>query len=121
MTEYYDKEMEKLEKLQKDLHDRYNSEPLSVDKNDYQKIVNAKIKIAPIGGELWLQYIERVKIYAKIAFDKNWTTHVDNPYKVWHTHKNPMGCFMCEDTAFITVLIQVLECMAEKHSKDKFS
>lgn len=120
MTEYYDKEMEKLEKLQKELHDRYNSEPLSVDKNDYQKIVNAKIKIAPIGGENWIQYIERIKIYQKIAFDKNWSTHVDNPYKVWHTHKNPMGCFMCEDTAFISVLIQVLECMAENHPKDKF-
>ncbi len=34
MTEYYDKELERLEKLQKELHDRYNSEEVSVDKNE---------------------------------------------------------------------------------------
>ncbi len=121
MTEYYDKEMEKLEKLQKQLHDRYNSEEVEVDKNEYRRIINAKIKLAPIGGEKWMQYIDRIKIYQKIALDKNWNTHVDNTYKVWHTHKNPMGCFMCEDTAFIAVLIQVLECMAEHYPKDKFA
>ncbi len=121
MTEYYDKEMERLEKMQKGLHDRYNSEQLDVDPTNYKRIINAKVKLAPIGGEKWIQYIERIKIYQKIAFDKNWGTHVDNTYKEWHTHKNPMGCFMCEDQAFIAVLIQVLECMAENHSKDKFS
>ncbi len=121
MTEYYDKEMERLEKMQRGLHDRYNSEELKVDPNDYRKIINAKVKLAPIGGEKWIQYIERIKIYQKIAFDKNWGTHVDNTYKTWHTHKNPSGCFMCEDSAFIAVLIQVLECMAEHHPKDKFA
>ncbi len=120
MTEYYDKEMERLEKMQKDLHDRHNSEPLEVDPSDYQRIVNAKTKLAPIGGEKWLEYVQRIKIYQKIAFDKNWKTHVDNPFKTWHTHKNPMGCFMCEDTAFIAVLIQVLECMASVYPKEHY-
>ncbi len=121
MTEYYDKEMERLEKLQKELHDRYNSEELEVDKHAYRKIINAKVKLAPIGGEKWIQYIERIKIYQKIAFDLNWGTHVDNSYKIWHTHKLSSGCFMCNDSAFIAVLIQVLECMAENHPKDKFA
>ncbi len=121
MTEYYDKEMERLERMQKEMHDRYNSEEVKVDVNDYRKIINAKVKLAPIGGEKWLQYIARIKIYQKIAFDKNWGVHVDNSYKVWHTHKNPMGCFMCEDSAFIAVLIQVLECMAENHPNDEFA
>ncbi len=120
MTEYYDKEMEKLEKLQKELHDRYAQEEVKVDERDYHKIVNAKVKLAPIGGEKLAEYIVRIKIYQKIAFDLNWSTHVDNPYKIWHTHKNPVGCFMCNDSAFIAVLIQVLECVAEKNPEFKF-
>ncbi len=120
MTEYYDKELEKLEKLQKELHDRYNSEPVEADETHYMKIVNAKTKLAPIGGEKWLEYVVRMKIYQKIAFDLNWSTHVDNPYKVWHTHKNPVGCFMCQDSAMIAVLIQVMECMANDHPEGKF-
>ncbi len=120
MTEYYDKELEKLEKMQKELHDRYNSEPVEADPDNYRKIVNAKTKLAPISGEKWAEYVVRIKIYQKIGFDLNWATHVDNPYKVWHTHKNPAGCFMCSDQVMIGVLIQVLECMAENHPDSKF-
>jgi len=120
MTEYYDKEMEKLEKIQKGLVDRHNSEPLAVDINDYQKIINAKTKLAPIMGENWIKYVDRIKIYQEIARDLNWNTHVDNPYKTWHTHKNPAGCFMCNDTAMISVLVKVLECMASIYPDDKF-
>ncbi len=103
------------------MHDKYNSEELAVDPNNYRKIVNAKTKLAPIGGENWLRYVERIKIYQKIAFDVNWGTHVENGYKIWHTHKLTSGCFMCNDSAFIAVLIQVLECMAEHYPTDKFS
>ncbi len=115
MNEYYNKEMERLEKQQKELHDRYNSEPMEVEKSHYKKLVNSKIALAPTMGETIAQYLQRIKIYQKIAFDKNWTTHVDNPYKTWHQHKNPMGCFMCDDTTFIGVLVQVLEIYAEKY------
>jgi len=120
MNEWYDKELERIELMQKDLHDRHNSEPIAVDKNQYKRIINAKIKIAPITGESWIKYVERIKVYQEIAKDLNWNTHVDNPYKEWHTHKNPAGCFMCNDIAMISVLVQVLECMAAQHPEDQF-
>jgi len=120
MTEYYDKEMERLEKLQKELHDRHNSENVNVDKSEYQRIVNAQLHVAPLGGEKLPDYIQRIKIYQKLASDLNWNTHVDNPYKTWHTHKNPVGCFMCQDTQFIGVLIQVLQCIIEQYPEFTF-
>ncbi len=121
MSEDYLKEMRKLELQEKELRDRYSTEDKAKDIHEYRRIVSAKLKIAPNTGEKWTDYVTRIKIYQEIAKDKNWNTHVDNPYKVWRTHKLPLGCFMCEDTQFINVLIQVLECMAEKHSQDKFS
>ncbi len=89
--------------------DRYNTLDEPDDPNNYKKIVNAKINLAPTTEETLAQYLQRIKIYQKISRDTNWNTHVDNPYKTWHTHKNPMGCFMCQDTQFIGVLVQVLQ------------
>jgi len=108
------------EYIDKDTMDRYNTLEANQDKNQYKKIINAKIALAPSTGETLEQYIQRIKIYQKIARDKNWNTHVDNPYKTWHTHKNPMGCFMCDDTQFISVLVQVLECMLDDNLSFKF-
>ncbi len=95
--------------------DRYNTIEPPEDENNYRKILNAQNPVAPSSKESLEQYITRVKIYQKIASDLNWKTHVDNPYKTWHTHKNPAGCFMCQDTQFITVLIQVLQVILDQH------
>ncbi len=94
--------------------DRYNTLDANQDIHDYRKIVNSQIDLAPISGEKLEVYIIRIKIYEKIARDINWNTHVDNPYKIWHQHKNPAGCFMCNDSKFIRVLVQVLECILDQ-------
>jgi len=121
MNEYYNKEMEKLEKMQKELHDRYSSEELEVDVNDYEHIINAKINISPKSSETGLDYVKKVRVYQEIARTKNWNTHVDNHKKVWYTHRMPgLMCFMCEDMEFIKVLIDVIEIMANKHPNDRF-
>ncbi len=91
------------------LKDRYNTVEPPEDENNYKRILNAQLAIAPLNTETLEQYIQKIKIYQKIARDRNWNTHVDNPYKTWHQHKNPMGCFMCQDIQFIGVLVQVLE------------
>ncbi len=109
MTEYADKELRRYEAELRDLKDRYNTNDKQIDKSNYKKIVNADIALAPSSEESLKQYVERIRIYQKIASDKNWNTHVDNPYKTWHVHKNPMGCFICQDSQFISVLVQVLE------------
>ncbi len=121
MTEYYDKEMERLERMQKDLHDRYNEEQLVVDKHDYERVVNSELKIAPKGGENWLHYVERLKIHQDIAQERNWKTHVSNGKKVWYTHKKPAdSCFMCDDITFISTTVKVIELMASQYPNNSF-
>ncbi len=129
MNEYVDKELAKIEKQQQELRerqeakdrDRYNVlEEERVSRHDYMHIVNAKINIAPSTGEKLSDYIKKVIIYQEIAKAKNWDTHVDNPYKTWHTHKQPSGCFMCEDSAFIGVLIQVLQVLDHGNKQLQF-
>ncbi len=124
-TEYYkgkDKvELERLELEQKKLRDRetatwrdrYNTDSKQESEHYYKKIVNARIKIAPISGESIHDYIKRLKIYQTISHDKNWETHVDNGKRTWHTHTMPVGCFMCEDQQFIGVAIQVMQILAD--------
>jgi len=129
MNEYVDRELEKLEKQQRELRqrqtasdrDRYNTEEEHADsEHNYMHIVNAKINIAPSSGDTLADYIKKIEIYQQIARTKNWDTHVDNPYKVWRTHKIPIGCFMCEDMAFINVLIQILKVLNKQDPNIKF-
>ncbi len=128
-SEYYKQQdaraLAKLEKEQRELRlreeadwrDRYNTTEKQESEHYYKKIVNAKIKIAPISGENVSDYIKRLKIYQRIAHDKNWETHVDNGKRTWHTHTLPVGCFMCEDSQFITVCIQVMQILADDNPK----
>jgi len=131
-SEFYNdldkRNLERLEVEQRELvkrqeqewHDRYNTTDSPIQKHFYKKIVNAKIKIAPISGEKIHDYIKRLQIYQTIAHDKNWETHVDNGKRTWHTHKLPIGCFMCEDTQFINVCIQVMQLLADGNPEFTF-
>ncbi len=121
---YNDIEKHNLEKLeieqallrkreQAEWRDRYSTTDKQESEHYYKKIVNAKIKIAPISGENIKDYIKRLMIYQTIAKDQNWETHVDNGKRTWHTHTLPQGCFMCQDTQFIQVCIQVMQIQAD--------
>ncbi len=101
--------------------DRYNTLDEQEDPHNYRKIVNAQLDFAPQENETLGTYLNRLTIYEKIARDKNWNTHVDNPYKTWHQHKNPMGCFMCQDTQFIRVLVQVLQVINDQYPNISFN
>ncbi len=127
MTEYFDKEMEKLEVEQRKLRDiqderdRYST--LQDNKfaiQDFKDVVNSKLDYAPKDGVKWLDYVTELKIHAKLAAEKNWKTHVDNPYKVWHTHVLPLGCFMCSDTEMISLLVRVIALMASQYPDNRF-
>ncbi len=98
-----------MEEEEANYRDRYNTLEGNKPQYEFARIVNAKIELAPTSKESLQQYIFRIKIYQKIQSDKEWSTHVDNPYKTWHCHKNPMGCFICDGTKFISVLVQVLD------------
>ncbi len=103
-----------------DWRDRYNTTSKQESEHYYKKIVNAKIKIAPISGESIKDYIKRLQIYQTISHDKNWETHVDNGKRTWHTHTLPLGCFMCEDTQFISVNIQVMQILSDANPGFRF-
>jgi len=120
MSNEYLREMRKLELQEKQLRDRYSTEDKALDIHDFKTIINSDIKLAPDREETLKHYIEKIKIFQEISYQKNWETHVDNRYKVWHTHKLPLGCFMCQDQQFISVLIQVLECISSTQKKYKF-
>ncbi len=125
-TKYYN-EMDKLELEQKALRerqtaedrDRYNTKEKNISKHDYMRIIDAHHKLAPESSDTLSKYIQKIKVHQEIAHDKNWETHVDNEYRTWHTHKMP-HCFMCEDTQFISVLVQVLETIDHLYPKIKF-
>ncbi len=115
VPDYAEKELKRYEDQIKGLQDRYNTKEKNVDNNSYKKIVNAQLALAPTTGETLNHYLIRLQIYQKIASDREWTTHVDNPYKTWHCHKNPMGCFICDQTKFIACTIQVLQILSDKY------
>ncbi len=102
-----------------DLISQYTDEE-KLDKNDYKKVTNANIDYAPHRGETWNEFAGRIKIYADLNAEKNRLTHIDGPRKAWYTHRNPQGCFMCEDTNLISLMRRVIAYMAWKFPESKF-
>ncbi len=119
MSEEYLKEMRKLERQEADLTSQYTDEEQK-DVHDYKKVINANVVYAPRKGETWHEYAYRSKVYADINAIKNRLTHIDGPRKAWYTHRNPMGCFMCEDTNLISMLRRVIDEMAQQYPDNKF-
>jgi len=103
------------------LNDKYNSLDIQESIHNAEKIINAsQLEYAPRANEKYTNYIQRIKLYQEIAHNKNWKTHVENGRKVWHTHKLPSGCFMCEDTQMISVLIDIITIISLKSDQDSF-
>ncbi len=119
MSEEYLKARRDLERQQEDLSSQYTDEE-KMDANNYQAIINSPSICTPEGGEKLTHYADRLQIYCKIASDKNRLTHIDGPRKAWYTHRNPMGCFMCEDMNLIAVMRRVIGLLAIKFPKETF-
>ncbi len=119
MSEEYLRQMRLLERQEKDLTSQY-TDLEKIEVNDYKKVVNANVTYAPHKGETWKEYSNRLGIYAKINADKNRLTHIDGPRKAWYTHRNPQGCFMCEDTNLISLQIRVIAEMASLYPDNRF-
>ncbi len=101
--------------------DKYNSMDIQGEIFEASKIINAQqLEYAPRTNETYVHFLERIRMYQEIAHNKNWRTHVDNGRKVWHTHKLPGGCFMCEDTQMITVLIHIITIISLKDPEGHF-
>lgn len=124
---YYDKEMEKLEKQQRQLReqqekgqwDRYNTVEEKVDENDYKDILQSSLEYCPKRGQKWLEYAIEVRVHSKAHQIKSLKTHVECK-RQWYTHRSPLGCFMCEDINLISVLTSVIRLMAEISPDNRF-
>ncbi len=120
MSEEYLREMRILERQQNDLTSQYDTKEENREIYDYKDITNANIEFTPHKSETWKDYSNRIKIYAKISAEKNRLTHIDGPRKAWYTHRNAAGCFMCQDTNLISVLVRIVSLMGAKYPKNTF-
>ncbi len=127
MTEYFDKEMAKLEKQQKSLReqqekgqwDRYNTIDQQVDQNDYNHLLNSDLEYAPKRGQSWKEYAVIAQLYARQNAKISIKTHVECK-RQWYTHRSPLGCFMCSDINLISVLQRTIALMAEQYPSQQF-
>ncbi len=119
-TREYEEQLAKVKRMKLKLRDQYNSEDNPYDENDYTKILRADLEFTPKVGQTFLSYSENVQIYANANSKKNIQTHINGPKGAWYTHRNPAGCFACEDTNLISVLVQVIQYMASIHPIDTF-
>ncbi len=127
MTEGYDKELEKLELQQNQLRDqqekgqwdRYNSVDEKVDQDDFRNMINSSLDYVPKQGQTWKEYASNAKIYSQINAKINIKTHIEAK-RQWYTHRSPLGCFMCNDTTLISVLVKTLTQMASVYPQNRF-
>ncbi len=127
MTEYFDKEMEKLELEQSQLRqqqesdqwDRYNTVDKQIDENDYHHLLNSGLEYSPKKGQSWRDYALIAQEHAKINAKVSIKTHVECK-RQWYTHRSPLGCFMCNDTKLISVLQRTIALMASQYPQNRF-
>ncbi len=117
----FSKEMERLERQQNELRDRWNTESKSQDENEYKRIINinSTLDYAIRKAETLSKYMVRLEDHIARANKTNWRVHViiGSKGKPWYTHKNPNGCFMCEDTNMLNYLKNLLIAIAIQHPK----
>ncbi len=109
------KEMRRLDLIQKQMNDQYNTLEKPLDPNDIKHIINADLEFAPKTGQTLKSYYEQLKVYVKFCSDKNIKTHVNGPKGAWYTHRNPMGCFACEDLNLMKTMEAVIALLASKY------
>ncbi len=117
---FYEKEIRKIDLQRKGLRDQYNSLDNPYQEEDYEKIIKADLEFTPKSGQSWNSYCENIIIYSSMNAKKNIKTHINGPKGAWYTHRNPQGCFCCEDTNLIAVLVSTIRLMAKQYPEQKF-
>ncbi len=100
-----------------DNQDQYNtSDPLDI--TVYKRMLHDSTdKYKLQDGEKLSQFVTRVQLHIDIGFEKNERIHISAPKGAWYQHRNPAGCFCCEDQNMIAYLINILHILAIKYPK----
>ncbi len=114
---YYQKELEKIEREQNNLRNKYYSDENQIELEKYTRIVSGNTRFN-LTGKTPSQALTELEIFARMATEKNHKTHVTNGKRPWHTHTNKMGCFMCEDLEFIYFLKSLVYVICQYLPKD---
>ncbi len=101
--------------------DRYNTVEETEEESHYKHILNSQMKTCPKRGQTWQSFLTELRIYMKMASDKNIKTHIiiGSHGKPWYTHSRP-DCFMCDDINLIHTMYSVMLLMAEQYPKNQF-
>ncbi len=118
-NDYYEKEIRNIELQRKGMRDQYNSLDNPYDMHDVEKVTRSDLEYAPNEGETLSSYYQRAKIYVKLTEKKNIQTHINGPKGAWYTHRNPSGCFACEDLNILNVLLRTLDIIQQKYPETK--
>ncbi len=118
---YYEREIRKIELQKAGLLDQYNTLEKKPE-NQYvgYEVVTSKLEFTPAEKQTWLSYYENVVIYERISRQNSEKTHINGTKGSWWTHRNPMGCFICNTDNLLSVVLGVLKIMANKYPKDTF-
>ncbi len=110
---FYQKEMQRLERQQKQMHDQYNEQNQEFNEHEYVRKLRqgSTLKYAVGRDEKMKDYFPRLRVHVDLAAEKNIRTHVHNHGRgCWFTHtdKFGVGCFMCEDLNLIHYLSSIV-------------
>ncbi len=117
---YYQEELAKIEKQRKGLRDQYNTLDKPYDENDIEAVIQSSLEYTPSKGQTLESYAENLKIYYKMCCKKNIQTHINGTKGAWFTHRNPAGCFACEDMNLMSVMMDVIRLLASKYPDESY-
>jgi len=114
------KELERLERQQKMLHDQYNTIDEITPRDEYTRIIKANLsKFHLLPSMSLVQIVDRLEFIVEQASSKNIRTHISCAGGAWYTHKDKRGygCFMCEDLYLIKFLLSLVQYLAKIYPK----
>ncbi len=111
---FEDKMLRQIKLQQHGLTDQYNSLDNKIDEHDYENVVKSSLDYSPSADESYLSYYEKLKIFVQICSKRNIQTHIAGPKGAWYTHRNPQGCFACDDMNLMSIMVDVIGLMASR-------
>ncbi len=116
---HYLKELKRVDTLINNNNDRHSTLDPPIDRDNIIREIKYDNDYYPKKDEPWESYIKTLAVHVKMSAKKNIKCHITG-VKQWYTHRNPAGCFMCEDMNLYYTMLDIMEKMAKAHPKDVF-